>query len=290
MANTNTLETTARVGYAARGVVYMIVGGLAVAAAVGSGGETGGSKNALASLVGEPFGKTLLAIIALGLLAFAIWREVAALTDADNRGTSGKGLAIRGAHVISGVIYLGLAVYAAGLAFGWAASGGGSGDEGAQGWSAWLLAKPFGRWLLGLVGLGVAGAGIGFLGRAWKGDVTKHLRYSPNQRGWVVPLGRAGFGARGIVFVIIGGFLVLAAWQADSSEARGLGGALRTVQEQPYGWALLAVVAAGLFAFGAFGVVQAVYRRIDAPDVDDAAGNAKRATERAAERGARRVR
>lgn len=282
MASANTLETTARVGYAARGIVYMLVGGLAVMAAFGTGGETGGSKNALASLIDEPFGQTLLAIIALGLLAFAIWREAAALSDADNRGTSAKGLAIRGAHVISGVIYLGLAIYAAGLAFGWATGGGGQGGEGAQGWSAWLLAKPFGRWLLGLVGLGVAGAGIAFLGRAWTGDVTKHLRYSPHQRGWVVPLGRAGFAARGVVFLIIGGFLVVAAWQSQSSEARGLGGALRTVQEQPYGWILLALVAAGLFAFGVFGLVQAVYRRIDAPDMDDAAGDARRATERAA--------
>lgn len=285
MANANALETTARVGCAARGIVYMLVGGLAVMAAVGTGGDTGGSKNALASLLDEPFGKTLLAVIALGLLAFAVWREVEAVSDADNRGTSGKGLAIRGAHVISGIIYLGLAFYAAGLAFGWATGGGGSGDEGAQGWSAWLLAKPFGRWLLGLVGLGVAGAGIAFVGRAWKGDVAKHLHYSRHQRGWVVPLGRAGFAARGVVFLIIGGFLVVAAWQAQSSEARGLGGALRTLQEQPYGWILLGLVAAGLFAFGVFGLVQAVYRRIDAPDMDDAAGDAKRA----AERGARKI-
>jgi len=287
MAKANALETTARVGYAARGIVHMLVGGLAVLAAIGGGGETGGSKNALASLLGEPFGKTLLAVIALGLLAFSIWREVEALTDADNRGTSGKGLAIRGAHVISGVIYLGLAVYAAGLAFGWA-TGGGQGDGGAQGWSAWLLAQPVGRWLLGLVGLGVIGGGLAFLGRAWKGDVTKHLHYLPHQRGWVVPLGRAGFAARGVVFLIIGGFLIVAAWQAQSSEARGLGGALRTVQEQPYGWVLLGLVAAGLFAFGVFGLVQAVYRRIDAPDMDDAkdaAGDAKRA----AERGVRRM-
>jgi len=86
-----------------------------------------------------------------------------------------------------------------------------------------------------------------------------------------------------VVFLIIGGFLIVAAWQAQSSEARGLGGALRTVQEQPYGWVLL-----GLFAFGVFGLVKAVYRRIDAPDMDDAkdaAGDAKRA----AERGVRRM-
>jgi hypothetical protein len=289
MANANALETTARIGYGARGIVHMLVGGLAVAAAIGSGGETGGSRNALASLIGEPFGKTLLAVIALGLLAFAVWREVAAISDADNRGTSGKGVAIRGAHVISGIIYLGLAFYAAGLAFGWATGGGGEGGDGAQGWSAWLMAQPFGRWLLALVGLGVIGGGLAFLARAWTGDVTKHLRYAPHQESWVVPIGRVAYAARGVVFLIIGGFLLVAAWQAQSAEARGLGGALRTVQEQPYGWVLLALVAAGLFAFGVFGLIQAVYRRIDAPgmeDAKDAAGDAKHA----AERGARKVR
>ncbi|GGK36038.1 DUF1206 domain-containing protein [Salinarimonas ramus] len=288
MSGTNTLETTARVGYAARGVVYMMVGGLAVLAAVGPGGQTGGSRGALSTLVGEPFGQALLVVIALGLAAFAVWREVAAISDADHRGSSGKGLAIRGAHVVSGLIYLTLAFYALSLAMGWSTSGGGgggSGDGGAQSWSAWLMAKPFGRWLLGIVGLGVAGVGIGFVVRGWRGDVTKHLHYAPNAENWVVPLGRAGFAARGIVFMIIGGFLVVAAWQSDSSEARGLGGALRTLQEQPYGWILLGLVAAGLFAFGAFGIVQAIYRRIDAPDMDAAAGDAKRA----AQRGARKV-
>lgn len=289
MNGSKAMEMTARVGYAARGIVYMLVGGLAVLAAIGSGGQTSGSRGALRTLLDEPFGQALLVAIALGLLAFALWREVEALSDADHRGTSGKGLAIRAAHVVSGAIYLGLAVYAVSLAFGWStggASSGGSGDQGAQGWTAWLMSQPFGRWLVGLVGLGVAGVGLAFVWRGWRGNVTEHLHYAPKARSWVVPLGRAGFAARGIVFLMIGGFLVIAAWQADSSEARGLGGALRTLQEQPYGWILLALVAAGLFAFGVFGVVQAVYRRIDAPDVTDAAGDARRA----AERGARRVR
>jgi H+/Cl- antiporter ClcA len=83
-------------------------------------------------------------------------------------------------------------------------------------------------------------------------------------------MGRLGFAARGIVFLVIGGFLVAAAIHSRASQARGLGGALDALAAQPFGWILLAVTAAGLFAFGAFSMVEARYRHIDAPDLDDA--------------------
>jgi hypothetical protein len=86
-----------------------------------------------------------------------------------------------------------------------------------------------------------------------------------------------GFAARGVVFLLIGGFLVLAALQSSSSEVRGLGGALEALQQQPYGWVLLALTAIGLFAFGLFGLVQARYRHIDAPDLGDAKAAVARA-------------
>ncbi len=85
-----------------------------------------------------------------------------------------------------------------------------------------------------------------------------------------MPLGRLGFAARGVVFLVIGGFLGLAAVRSNSAQVKGLGGALETLSDQPHGSALLALVAAGLLAFGVFGLVQALYRRIDAPDLDDA--------------------
>jgi hypothetical protein len=155
-----------------------------------------------------------------------------------------------------------------GLALGWRS---GRGDDyAAQDWTAWLLAQPFGRWALGAIGLAVAGIGLRFLHCAWKGTVAGQLSCSSRTSRWVVPLGRFGFGGRGIVFLLIGGFLVLAAYHGNSSEARGLGGALRSLQEQPYGWVLLAVTAGGLAAFGLFGLVQAVYRRIDAPTLEEA--------------------
>jgi hypothetical protein len=267
--NSNSLELMARAGYGARGLVYALVGGLALLAASGSGGQTGGSRNALQSLLGQPFGKVLLGIIALGLVFFAAWRLFEAITDADNRGSSGKQLAIRAGRGVSGLIYAGLAFSTLGLALGWG-SGGGAEDQAAQDWTAWLLAKPFGQWAVGLIGIAVGATGLGYLRRAWTGQVTDNLSCPSGHRGWIVPLGRLGFGARGVVFLMIGGFLVLAAVNSRSSQVKGLGGALETLQAQPYGWALLGLTAAGLLAFGLFGFVQALYRRIDAPDLDDA--------------------
>ena len=269
-------ETLARLGYGARGMVYCLVGGLAVLAALGSGGQTGGSRSALATLPDQPLGKVLLAVIALGLAGFAAWRVVEGLTDADHRGSSRRALGIRAAHVGSGIIYAGLAFFALNLTLG-RASGGGSDDKAARDWTAWLLGQPFGRWLVGAVGLAVIGAGLGFLLKAWRGQpVMQFLSCDAQTSRWARPLGRVGFAARGVVFVLIGFFLALAALHSNSREAKGLGGALESLQHEPYGWALLAVTAAGLFAFGLFGFVQARYRRIHAPDL----GESKRSIER----------
>jgi hypothetical protein len=267
--NRNPLEILARLGYGARGVVYGLVGGLALLAASGSGGQTGGSRSALQTLLSQPFGKVWLFLIAIGLLGFCVWRIAEAVTDADRHGSDAKGLGVRGAHLVSGVIYAGLALSAFGLALG-SGGGGGGEDQAAQGWTAWLLSQPFGRWLVGLIGAGVMGAGLGFIWKAWRGDVAQHLALPAERRDWFVSLGRMGFAARGVVFVMIGGFLILAAWRSSSEEVHGLGGALQALQQQPYGWILLGLTALGLFAFGVFGLIQARYRRIDAPDLDDA--------------------
>ena len=121
----------------------------------------------------------------------------------------------------------------------------------------------------------IAGTGLGFLLKAWRGDVTRQLACNAQTARWAVPAGRLGYAARGVVFLIIGGFLGLATLHSSSSEAIGLGGALQTVAAQPHGWVLLALMAVGLFAFGVFGIVQAFYRRIDAPDLDDAKAAAR---------------
>lgn len=260
----NAIERLARFGYGARGVVYGLVGGLALLAAWG-GGRPGDSHDALRTLLVGPFGAPLVGLIALGLLAFALWRAVEAVTDADRRGVSAKGLVVRGAHLVSAILYLGLSGTAASLCLGLGFGGG----DGVHDGTAWLLAKPLGRWLVALAGLAVAASAFAYLARAWRGDTTKRLALDGDaRRRWAEPTGRFGYAARGVAFLIIGGFLAAAAWHQSSAEAKGLGDAFAVLRAQPYGTLLLALVAAGHMAFGAFGLIQARYRRIDAPDVD----------------------
>jgi hypothetical protein len=262
------LEHFARAGFAARGVVYCLVGGLALMAAIGSGGDVGGGKSALRSLIGQPFGSLLLGGVGLGLVFFAAWRVIEGVADADGHGTSAKGLGTRALHVLSGLVNAGLALTAFNLALG-SGSGGGD-DQAAQDWTQWVLAQPFGQWLVGAIGAGFIAAGLAQGWKGWRGDVMRRLAPPPQQRDLVKTLGRLGYAARGVTFAIIGAFLILAALHSDSDEAKGLGGALQTLELQPYGWLPLGAVSLGLFAFGLFGFVQARWRRIRVPDFDDA--------------------
>lgn len=260
----NKYKGFARIGYAARGVVYVVVGALAVTAAFGSGGQTTDTKGAVQALLSQPFGYVLVALIAFGLVAFSLWRATQAIGDVDMHGSDAKGLTIRGGLLVSAVTHLLLAVFAASLLIAdGGGSGGGSGGGGStQGWTAWLMAKPYGRWLVGLVGAVVIGAGLAQIMKGWKAKFEKRLQIDQSKLKWASPVSRFGLIARGFVFLIIGGFLVVAAWQYQAEEARGLAGALETLQGQPYGQVLLGVVALGLVAFGIYCFIEAAWRNL----------------------------
>lgn len=255
------LELLARLGYAARGIVSLIVGVLALLAATGRGGGATDSKGALQTILVQPLGAVLLAAVALGLFSFALWRVFQAVLDADGRGTGPKAIAARAGQAVSAVVYVGLGVFAVSLLLGREQGGG---ENAARDWTAWLLAQPFGRWLVGGVGLAVAGAALAMAAKAWTASFQRNLACDAASARWIVPLGRTGYAARAVVFLVVGGFLATAAYQLDPSEARGLGGALLALQAQPFGRALFALVALGLAAFGAFEIAEARYRRIDA--------------------------
>lgn len=257
------IEGLGRFGYAAKGVVYLVVGVLAVQAALGHGGQTTDQQGALAHIADAPFGRSLLVIVAVGLLGYALWQVVRAVLDTEHKGSDGKGMLMRTVFAGVAVIYVGLAWSALRMAMG---DGSGQGStEQAQGWSAWLMDQPFGVWLVGAVGAGVVANGLYQFYRAFKSKLTDDLNLTDvdaEHREWITRIGRAGYAARGVAFVMIGGFLVGAALHHNPSEAQGLDGALAALANQPFGPYLLGLVAAGLAAFGIFALVEARYRRM----------------------------
>ncbi|MBP0491664.1 DUF1206 domain-containing protein [Roseomonas indoligenes] len=270
----NRLELLARLGYAARGVVNLLIGLLALLAAFGRGGEVTGSKGALEALFSQAWGSVLLAVVALGLFGFALWRLLQSLLDADRRGRSWSALGARAGQFVSAIVYASLGVFALSLLAGSGAAGGE--EQAARDWTRWLLRQPFGRWLTAGVALAVLGAAIGMAHKVWTASFRKHLACGPAVARWVIPLGRIGYAARSLVFLIIAAFLLLAAWQSDAREARGLGGALLAVQDQHFGPVVFGLVALGLAAFGAFEFAEARYRHIAAPTEAEIARTALR--------------
>ena len=256
------IERLARFGYIAYGVVYALVGVLAVQAAFSGTDQAAGQQGALRSILVAPLGRVLLCIIALGLLAYAAWRLYEGVMDPEDEAKRAKGIVKRLDHVLNGLFHGALAFTAAQLALGSGGGGGGSPDD----WTATLMSQPLGRWLVVVTGVGIVGAGLYQFYKAYKADFQEKLKtgeMSLREKRWTTHAGRLGYAARGVVFGVIGVFLIQAALQADPDEARGLGGALATLARQPFGPYLLGAVALGFVAYGVFMFVVARYRRIE---------------------------
>lgn len=250
------VERLARAGYAARGVVYLLVAWLAARAAW-LHRRPGGTDDALSTVDHLPAGRGLLVALAVGLAGFALWRLVQAALDPEHDGNDLRGIGIRLSHAGSGIVHAGLALGAAKLALRW-------GQPGGTAWYATALTGR-GRTIVLLAALGTVGYGIYQLVKAVRKDVEEKLErseMSERTRRWAVPAARAGIGARGAVFLAAGLVLLRAARDGAEARAPGLEGSLRALQEQPWGAALLGLVAVGLAGYGAFELVKARYRRI----------------------------
>lgn len=253
----------ARLGFAARGLVYLLVGWFAVDAAI-RGGKIADNQGAMGSLADETLGTVILAIVAAGLLGYAVWRLTEAIADPERIMRDARGAVKRVGHVVSGVAHLILAWTAARLALHPATGSAGRspGDESARDWTAWLLSVPLGRFLVAAVAIGVLVAAFLQAKKAWKGDFVEELHNDTSLPGYVCTMGRLGYGARAVVFTIIGGFFAVAAWQAHATEAGGMADALAMLQDQPGGKWLLAATGVGLGLFGLYSFVEARFRRV----------------------------
>jgi hypothetical protein len=249
------VERLARMGYAARGIVYVIVGVVAAQAARGEGGATG-QQGAFSEILSRPGGKFMLGLLAVGLLGYAVWRFVEASIDPEHDG-GGK----RALYALSGVIHAGLALTAMRMALGSSRGGGG----GSESLTARVMEAPAGRWLVAAAALAIVGFGIFQIVKGWRADLDRRLDFSRLPSGtqlWAVRAARAGLAARGVVFLVIGFFLFQAALQRDPGETRDLEGALDALHGASYGPWLLGLVALGLIAYGITEILKARYRRI----------------------------
>lgn len=256
------VERLARLGYASVGVVYIIIGFLSATAAVGRrGGGASDQHDALATIQQQPFGRPALFLIALGLAGYALWRFISGINDSERRGSDAKGWAIRIGSIFRGLLYAGFCLQVIRMLRG--AGGSGGGDK-TRYWTATVMDKPFGRWAIGLAGLGVIGYGIYQLWKAWKAKLSKQLRISGLSAGAhraVIAVSRFGLGARGVVFGVIGTSLLRAALHHDPSAAEGTGGALRELSGSLGRWPL-AIIGIGLAAYGVYALINARYRII----------------------------
>lgn len=252
MIGVGRFEAFTRIGFAARGVMYLLIGLLAFGA-----GRAEDGAGALAALESD-LGRIAVAVMAIGFLAYGFWRLSEAAVDTQRYGRDLKGMATRASGAVSGAIHLSLAWVALRILL---EGGGGGGDSTRSGASA-ALDLPGGDLLLAAAAAALIVAGAFQLLRAVRADFTKHLDPQAARWAWVIWLGRAGHAARGIIFLLMGWFFVRAAWSADASEAGGIGEAIESLPDS-----LRPLVAAGLLLFGVFSLVEARYRRITDPHV-----------------------
>ena len=256
------LEHLARIGLLAYGVVHVLVAWLALQLAWGGGGESADQSGAMQTLADSPVGKPLLWVLAIGLIALAVWQAAEVLRWRHGWSASGKArttaLKKSGKAIAKAVIYAALAV----LAIRFATGSGTSSSQSQQQTTAGVFGWPAGQWLVGAAGLVLIGVGAylvhkGVTKRFLKEIDTTDCSFSALRL--VTRLGQVGFPGKGIALAVVGGLLIYAAVTFDPSKATGLDGALRTLLELPFGQILLTLVALGIAAFGAFCFVRARY-------------------------------
>lgn len=249
-ANDNpVVETGARLGYAASGVLHLLIGWVGIQLAWFHDGRKADQTGAIQSLADTGLGALPLWVALVGFGLLGLWQLLEALV----RRGAGDRLKAAG----KGVVYLALAAATASVAMG---GGKKSGSKQTADVTRTLMDQPFGRVLVGLLGLAVIGVGVYHVVKGWRRGFLRDLREHPGP--WAVRLGRVGYIAKGVALALVGGLFVSAAATAQPGKAKGLDGALRTLLDAPLGPVLLTLVAAGFAAYGLYSFFRARYARV----------------------------
>ena len=252
------------VGLAARGVLYLVLAVLAVNLVFGQRrGNDVDARGAMEELALHSFGSVLLVILAIGFAGFALWYAYEALSGWTTRHDVSDRIAAAARAVVYGMLC------ALAISFLVSADSGGDTDRQQQTWTAQVLEWPGGRLLVGGVGLVALGIGVYLAWRALSGgrqDSRAVLDVAPRETHAVHVLGVLGNLARGAVVGLIGVFIVVAALEHDAGETAGLDGSLKRLLDEPYGDALVVLVAIGLAAYATYSIARAVVNRRQAAD------------------------
>ncbi|MBT2708315.1 DUF1206 domain-containing protein [Bacillus sp. ISL-47] len=254
------LRRYARLGYMARGFVYMIIGILAMMAAAGAGGSKTDTGGALRSVATVPFGEALLWGVAFSLSGYVLWRIILIINDPEKKGFGIKGIALKISYLISGIIYASLSYEAFTIA-----NHASSGSSNEKSLSAKLLQQPFGHWLAGIAGIIIIGYGFYEMYNAYSGKYKEEFRewkMSKKEIKLAAKAGKIGLTSRAVVMFIIGYFVIITAITSDPDTTIGMDGALAKISAQPFGQILLGVVAFGLFLYGVYLILKGRYRKI----------------------------
>ena len=239
-----------RLGYVVRGALYAVMGLLALGFALGvGGGQTTDLSGSLVFLISNPLGKLVLVVVAVGLGAYAVWGFTRAIYDPLHRGRDAGGYAARLGFVSSAISYAAIVFFALQILVG---SGGGAGDSTQKSIAA-ILTHPGGGPLTIVIGLVAILIGLGQFLEAYRATFKEDLKgaeMTTSERDIAIKLGRFGMLARGVIFLIIGWFLVQAGLHHDAGQVQGFGGAFLFLLGQPFGRVVLAIVALGFVALG----------------------------------------
>ncbi len=261
-ASNKWVELLERVGYVTRGVLYVVMGALALGLTLGLGGKATDQSGSLATLAGGGFGKIMLIVFVVGLAAYSLWGFVRAIFDPLHRGGDAPGIAERLGFAWSGVAYAGLALFALELLMGTAQP---SSQDGTQSTITKILAHPAGEWAVLAIGLVSIAAGLSQFFEAFTARFKKDLKreeMTKAEEDFVFGLGRVGYLARGITFTLVGWFVFQAGMQHDASKVKGFAGTFMFLLGQPYGHLLLGLVALGFIALGVHSFAAARWMRL----------------------------
>ncbi|MGB7488399.1 MAG: DUF1206 domain-containing protein [Phormidesmis sp.] len=258
------IEYYVRFGYAAKGIIYGCTGVLALMEVLGLGqGETVvGATGAIRAIANQPFGRTLSVLLAISLMGYVVWRFLQAFLDPEHSGCNVSDIVRRIGYGCSGVVYSSIAYSVIEIL-----TDAPEGEEKSpEEWAFMLMKQPFGRWLLGAIGLTFFTIGCYYFYRAIKAEFRKRFKrhkMSDVEKTWASIVGRVGIAARGVVYVVIGIFTVRAAWLFDAKEIKTTEQALEVFNNNPTNEIILCVLGIGFMAYGVHMAFQTKYRNID---------------------------